>query len=168
MRRPRHRASRSRNTERPGNGNRIPRFADPWFMRRRLQVPVQQIPATPAGAYLEFTCVRRGHEYLFVPRSLESATQMGSRPGRPMLAKLRRRKRVTMVRYRREGRCTSTELRTIEALWGGMPLRQFARVERIAPQAVTARINGLANKASEFYRWWRLKNLNRFLRKRRS
>ena len=74
-----------------------------------------------------------------------------------------------MANYRNEGRCTEVELRTMEALWvEGLTLREFARRESVGPQAISARINGLANKAPMFYRWWRLKNLNRQLRRRRT
>ncbi len=54
------------------------------------------------------------------------------------------------------------ELRRIEALWiEQISLRELARREGVRPQAISETINALANKAPEFYRWWRLKNLSR-------
>lgn len=63
---------------------------------------------------------------------------------------------ANFVRYCAERRCSPKQLRTIEALYiDGLSLRAFARLEGVEPQAITSRINALANKAPEFYRWWR-------------
>ena len=69
---------------------------------------------------------------------------------------------VVFARYCAEGRCSVTQLRTIEALYiDGMSLREFAAKERVTPQAISTRIDALANKAPEFYRWWRRSNTSR-------
>lgn len=84
------------------------------------------------------------------------------RPARSHLRYYRRLRDRAISRYGREGRCSAAELRTIDALWiEGVSLREFARRENVRPQAISTRINGLANKAREFYRWWRRKNLMR-------
>src|SRR5262245_20377324 len=58
-----------------------------------------------------------------------------------------------------EARCDSRQLHLIEALSiDGMSLREFATHEGVTPQAVSSRINALANRAPEFYRWWRRTN----------
>jgi hypothetical protein len=82
---------------------------------------------------------------------------------------LRRLRDACMARYRTEGRCTHVELRTMQALWvDNQTLHELARHEGVKPQAISSRINGLANKAPEFYRWWRWKNLCRQGRRRRT
>ena len=79
-----------------------------------------------------------------------------------MLLELHRRVSATVSRYRQAGWCTTTELRTIEALWlDGISLREFARRQAVSAAAIGARIEGLARKAPEFYRWWLLKNRSR-------
>jgi DNA-binding MarR family transcriptional regulator len=76
-----------------------------------------------------------------------------------MLLELRRRVAAEIARYRLSGEFTATEIRTIEALWQeGVGLRELARRESVAPQAVTERIARLERRAPRFYRWWRLKN----------
>lgn len=78
---------------------------------------------------------------------------------RSMLVELRRRVSATVARYRLEKWCTPIELATIDALWcQGLCLRQVARCDGVSPAAIGARIEGLARKAPEFYRWWRLKH----------
>ena len=96
-------------------------------------------------------CVR---EFEFLPDTNKLATVEKSH-----LPELRRQRDLTMLRYRQEERCTNVELRTMRALWiEGLSLREFARREGVKAQAISARINGLANKAPEFYRWWRRKH----------
>lgn len=66
---------------------------------------------------------------------------------------------VVFHRYCEESRLTPKQLRLIEALMiEGASLREFAGREGVTPQAISARINSLANKAPEFYRWWRNTN----------
>jgi len=49
----------------------------------------------------------------------------------------------------------------IEALYiDGLSLREFAESAGVAPQAISSRINALANIAPEFYRWWRKVNVS--------
>jgi hypothetical protein len=69
---------------------------------------------------------------------------------------------VVFRRHCQEGRLNPKQLRLIEALYiDGLSLREFARLEGVAPQAISARIGALANKAPEFYRWWRRVNERR-------
>jgi len=69
---------------------------------------------------------------------------------------------AVFARYCAEGRCSMKQLRTIEALYmDGMSLRELAVVEGVSPQAISTRIDALANKAPEFYRWWRRSNASR-------
>jgi hypothetical protein len=69
---------------------------------------------------------------------------------------------TVFARYCAEHRCNPRQLRLIEALYiEGISLREFARREGVAPQAISARINALAQKAPEFYRWWRTLNHGR-------
>ena len=64
---------------------------------------------------------------------------------------------LVFKRYEDERRCSPRQLRTIEGLYiEGLSLRELARREGVAPQAISARINSLANKAPQFCRWWRL------------
>jgi hypothetical protein len=59
-------------------------------------------------------------------------------------------------RYCAEGRFTRKQLELIEALMiQGLSLHQFAELKRVTPQAISSRIDALANKAPEFYRFWR-------------
>ena len=63
------------------------------------------------------------------------------------------------ARYSAEARCSPRQLQLIEALYiEGVSLREFAATEGTTPQAISSRINALANKAPEFYRWWRRLN----------
>lgn len=76
-----------------------------------------------------------------------------------IFADLYRHHAMVFARYRADGRFTPKQLRTIEALYiEGLSLREFALVEGVEPQAISARIDALANKALEFYRWWRRVN----------
>lgn len=66
---------------------------------------------------------------------------------------------TVFARYCAEERCSPRQLRLIEALFiDGLSLREFAEIERVTPQAISARIDALANKAPEFYKWWRRVN----------
>jgi predicted DNA-binding protein YlxM (UPF0122 family) len=57
------------------------------------------------------------------------------------------------------GVLTAKELRVVEALWlEGLSLRELARREGVAPQAIEIRIQGMRNRALRFWFWWRLKN----------
>lgn len=136
-------------------------FSNPWSFRNSCRV-VEQI-AEFSGRPADVSEYRRGGVWVRVPVRIDPATrQFEHRPQRSMLAELRRRVSATMARYRNQGWCTPTELRTIEALWvDGMSLREFARRERVQAAAIGARIEGLARKAPEFYRWWLLKNRRR-------
>jgi hypothetical protein len=62
-------------------------------------------------------------------------------------------------RYCREARLNHKQLDLIYALMiEGVSLREYARIQGVTPQAIHDRINRLAIKAPEFYRFWR--NLN--------
>jgi hypothetical protein len=68
----------------------------------------------------------------------------------------------TIDRYRRSGTLTECQLTTIIRLWvDGWTLRQLARYERVAPAAISCRIEALRFKAPEFYTWWSFKNRSR-------
>jgi len=143
------------------------RFSDPWFLRGQKFIAVRDLPSDLYGRPMAFNACRRGgvSQIICSPRR-QVADGVSDQS---ILPELRRRVSATVARYRAESRCTDVELRTIEALWlDGLGLRQFARNEQVEAQAITGRINGLANKAPQFYRWWRLKNLNRVVRKRRT
>lgn len=63
---------------------------------------------------------------------------------------------TVFAKYCAERRCSPRQLHLIEALYiDGKSLREFAEEEGVQPQAISSRINALANKAPEFYRWWR-------------
>lgn len=80
-------------------------------------------------------------------------------PERSMLLELRRRVAAEIARYRMSGLFSPKELRTIDALWTqGLSLREHARREGVAPQAIEARIQRLRHRAVRFWQWWRLKN----------
>lgn len=81
-------------------------------------------------------------------------------PAEPsMLVDLRRRVAAEIARYRASGDFTETEIRTIEALWReGAGLRELARREGVAPQAITDRLRRIGSKAPRFKRWWQLRN----------
>jgi predicted DNA-binding protein YlxM (UPF0122 family) len=76
-----------------------------------------------------------------------------------MLMELRRRVAAEIARYRLSGVFTVKDISTIEALWqDGLGLRELARKESVAPQAIADRIQRLQSKAPRFFRWWQLKN----------
>ena len=63
---------------------------------------------------------------------------------------------AVFARYCKEGRLSPKQLHTIEALYiDGMSLRELAKLDGVKPQAISDRINSLATRAIEFYRWWR-------------
>ncbi|HLG56879.1 MAG TPA: hypothetical protein VI485_16190 [Vicinamibacterales bacterium] len=79
-----------------------------------------------------------------------------------MLAELRRRRAAEITKYRMSGVFSPKELRTIEAIWrDGISLREHARREGVAPQAIESRIAHLKDRAVRFWTWWRLKNRTR-------
>ena len=79
-----------------------------------------------------------------------------------MLASLRRRVAAEVAKYRMSGLFSPKEIRTIDALWqDGMSLRELARREGVAAQAIEARIVRLNERAPRFYLWWRLKHRTR-------
>jgi hypothetical protein len=60
------------------------------------------------------------------------------------------------ARYCNEGRCSEKQLRTVDALFiQGVSAQEFAKAENVSVEAIRSRIQGLANKCPEFYRWWR-------------
>jgi DNA-directed RNA polymerase specialized sigma24 family protein len=80
-------------------------------------------------------------------------------PEPSMLVELLRRVSAELARYRTSGLLSEKELRTVEALWiAGLSLREFARREGVAPQAIEDRIQRLRERAPRFWLWWRLKN----------
>lgn len=63
---------------------------------------------------------------------------------------------AVFARYCAEGRLSAKQLHTIEALYiDGLSLRDLAKLDGVAPQAISDRINAMATRAVEFYRWWR-------------
>jgi hypothetical protein len=141
---------------------------NPWsFLESRPRV---EPAADFSGRLLEVSVYRRGGVWVRVPDPVDPLCGPSSpHPEQCMLAELLRRVSATMARYRNEGWCTPTELRTIEALWiDGVGLREFARRERVKPAAIGARIAGLVRKAPEFYRWWLLKHRRRRMARRDS
>jgi len=69
---------------------------------------------------------------------------------------------AVFARYCSEGRLSPKQLHTIEALYiDGLSLRELAKLDGVAPQAISDRINAMATRAIEFYRWWRQSNLSR-------
>lgn len=136
----------------------LKRFANPWSFRGSPRAP-EQI-ADFSGRPADVSEYRRGGVWIRVPAPHDPLRSTSALPAeRSMLVELRRRVSATVARYRNQTSCTLTELRTIEALWlDGMTLRELARREGVMPQAISARINGLANKAPEFCRYWRQKN----------
>ena len=66
---------------------------------------------------------------------------------------------AVFARYCAEGRLSPKQLHTIECLYiDGMTLRELAKLDGVAPQAISDRINAMATRAIEFYRWWRKSN----------
>jgi hypothetical protein len=141
------------------------RFADPWRFRNstaRIE-PMADLHGRPVE-YCAF--FRRGG----VPMLACAADVSGERSTERDISttpaetgrQLRRRRSVMMARYRLHGRCTTIELNTIESLWiRHLSLRRLARLEGVTPAAIGARLRGLAPKAPEFYRWWRLRHHTR-------
>lgn len=71
---------------------------------------------------------------------------------------------AVFARYRAENRCTPKQLITIEALYiEGISQNELAEREGVTAAAIESRIDALANKAPEFYRWWRKLNERRRL-----
>jgi hypothetical protein len=69
---------------------------------------------------------------------------------------------AVFARYCSEGRCSPKQFRTVEALYiDGLSAQEFARLEGVSAEAIRVRIDGLANKCPEFYRWWRRLNASR-------
>jgi hypothetical protein len=139
------------------------RFADPWSFRRNSTVRREAI-ADLRGRPVATRSFRRGgiSMHCAIPSDVELETNHGifiPTGERSMLVELRRRVSATVARYRLEKWCTPTELATINALWcRGLRLRQLARHDGVTPSAIVTRVEGLARKAPEFYRWWRLKH----------
>jgi hypothetical protein len=136
-------------------------YANPWSFRDAA--PPGELVADFSGRLIEVSEYRRGGIRVRVPAPVDPLGERVSPPRVPcMLAELLRRVSATVARYRNHGWCTPTELRTIEALWlDGVSLRELARREHVKPAAISARIEGLARKAPEFYRWWLLKHRRR-------
>lgn len=66
---------------------------------------------------------------------------------------------AVFARYCAEGRLSPKQLHTIECLYiDGMSLRELAKLDGVAPQAISSRIDAMATRAIEFYRWWRHAN----------
>jgi hypothetical protein len=71
----------------------------------------------------------------------------------------RRRVSAEIATYRASGLLSTKELRTVDALWSdGLSLREHARREGVAPQAIEGRIQNMKHRAIRFWNWWRLKN----------
>ena len=142
----------------PRRAHAPPRYANPWRYRRQTAVePV----ANTGGSVAASVVFRRNGQTSFVAVVYDplEVTPIPP-PERSMLTELRRRVAAEIARYRMSGQFTETDLRTVEALWqDGMGLRELARRESVAPQAIAARLQRLQTKAPRFYRWWRLKNV---------
>jgi len=105
---------------------------------------------------------RRNGQIVFRMAATVSEQHLPANNSHSQLARLRRLRDLMIARYRTDGRCSPIEMRTVQALFvEGLTLREFARREGVAAQAIDSRINGLAHKAPEFYRWWRIKHQSR-------
>lgn len=162
------RPTSSRSQDLRTRSSSVPRFSDPWCCqgRRRSNAYV----ADRLGRRVPTNPMRRGGVWLEVPADLETSMEENPEAAEPSrLAELRRRVAKTIARYRNEGRCTAAQLRMIELMWvDGIGLREMGRRDGVAPQAISWRIWSLRSRAPEFWNWWRLKNLNRAVRKRRT
>ena len=113
--------------------------------------PFRRIPSSTATSEYKIN----GRRHFRVPR--ERACSIPSSLGR--YVDIYRHHAAVFARYCADGRFSEKQLRTIERLYiDGMSLQQFARAEGVSPQAILARIEGLANRAYVFYCWWRSVN----------
>ena len=145
------------------------RFANPWSFRRQESIErAAGLDGRPlAGApYRRNGRLQHGGHFDDPLVREQPARSAADESHLPYLYRLRD---ACMARYRSEGRCTHVELKTMHKLWvDNLTLHELARQEGVKPQAISSRINGLANKALEFYRWWRGKNLSHQGRRRRT
>jgi hypothetical protein len=106
--------------------------------------------------------VRSKHNRRVHFRWRESDGPDGIRSGLAMFADLYRYHHSLYRRYVEEGRFSQKQLRTIYALMiEGLSEDEFGAAEGVTRQAISERVNGLANKAPEFFRWWRRLNAAR-------
>ena len=133
------------------------------------ETPATQGTADQAGRPVNPDWYRQGGRSRFSFREFEVIKEVPARSvaDESRLPSLHRLRDACMERYKDEGRCSDVELNTMHHLWvAALGLRELARQEGVKPQAISSRINGLANKAPEFYRWWRRKHLFRQRRSR--
>ncbi len=133
------------------------RVADPWsfYKARGVRADVADLFGRPRAV----SGYWRGGVWTFAPGRADLATALPASGERSMLAELRRCVAAEIAKYRINSQVSPKELRTIEALWrDGFSLREHARRERVAPQAIESRIDHVRERAVRFWTWWRLKN----------
>jgi hypothetical protein len=138
------------------------RFADPWSLRRAYVGRIE--PAADfSGRPIDGSTFRQGGHLRYVSDAPDPFCLRPASPAEPSrLFDLQRRVAAEMAKYRMSGLCSPKELRTIEALWReGISLREHARREGVAPQAIESRIARLKARANRFWIWWRLKHRRR-------
>lgn len=132
---------------------------DFWFYRRKRGGRIEPT-ADHHGRPVEGSTFRQGGKLRHAsdaPDPLSTPAPSSAEPSR--LPELLRRVAAEIAKYRMNGLCSPKELRTIEALWrDGVSLREHARREGVAPQAIESRIAHLKDRAVRFWTWWRLKN----------
>jgi len=141
----------------PRRAQTPPRYANPWRYRR--QSPVEPVANTDGGQAAS-VLFRRNGQTSFMAVVYDPLKETPVPPAEEsMLMELRRRVAAEIARYRASGDFSEIEIRTIEALWReGIGLRELARREGVAPQAITDRLHRIGSKAPRFKRWWQLKN----------
>jgi len=129
----------------------------PWAHRRASRPTAV---AGPDGKPVSLRCIRHNGIEQWVPVVYEPNTPTKEAPPeRSQLDELRRRVSAEIARYRRDKQLSEKEFRTVVALWEqGVTLREHARREAVAPQAIEARIQAMKYRALRFWTWWRLKH----------